>query len=147
MRNIEAIFLAPLFLITMAGLMLNFQRKYMRPTSLMSTCLSGALSYFVRSSANESSPTLTSAVSVMATAKREELKSPSAGGMKEDKSFSLGIQWPFSSSPSQVKSRFTLLGGKKKATCRGSGPDWRAGAGARVWSPLPPGLSKESGER
>ena len=44
------------------------------------------------------------------------------------------------------KSRFTLLGGKK-ATCRGSGPDWRAGAGARVWSPLPPGLSKESGER
>ena len=46
----------------------------------------------------------------------------------------------------QVKSRFTLLGGKK-AICRGSGPDWRAGAGARVWSPLPPGLSKESGER
>ena len=46
----------------------------------------------------------------------------------------------------QVKSRFTLLGGKK-AICRGSGPDSRAGAGARVWSPLPPGLSKESGER
>ena len=46
----------------------------------------------------------------------------------------------------KVKSRFTLLGGKK-AICRGSGPDWRAGAGARVWSPLPPGLSKESGER
>ena len=46
----------------------------------------------------------------------------------------------------QVKSRFTLLGGKI-AICRGSGPDWRAGAGARVWSSLPPGLSKESGER
>ena len=45
-----------------------------------------------------------------------------------------------------VKSRFTLLGGKI-AICRGSGPDWRAEAGARVWSPLPPGLSKESGER
>ena len=25
--------------------------------------------------------------------------------------------------------------------CRGSGPDWRAEAGARVWSPLPPGPS------
>ena len=36
----------------------------------------------------------------------------------------------------QVKSRFALLGGKI-AVCRGSGPDWRAGAGARVWSPLP----------
>ena len=47
---------------------------------------------------------------------------------------------------SQVKSRFTLLGGKK-AICRGSGPVWRAGAGARVWSSLPHGLLKESGER
>ena len=52
----------------------------------------------------------------------------------------------FRGQASQVKSRFTLLGGKK-AICRGSGPDWRAGAGARVWSPLPPGRSKESGER
>ena len=43
----------------------------------------------------------------------------------------------------QVKSRFTLLRGKK-ATCRGSGPDWRTGAGARVWSPLPPGQVKSS---
>ena len=40
-----------------------------------------------------------------------------------------------------------LFSEAKKAICRGSGLDWRAGAGARVWSPLPPGLSKESGER
>ena len=33
------------------------------------------------------------------------------------------------------------------AMCRGSRPDWRAGAGARAWSPLPPGPSKGLGER
>ena len=47
---------------------------------------------------------------------------------------------------SSQKSRFTLLGGKK-AICRGSGPDWRAGAGARVWSPLPLVPSKGPSER
>ena len=45
--------------------------------------------------------------------------------------------------PSQIKSRLGLFGGKR-AICRGSGPDWRAGAGARVWSPLPPGQVKSS---
>ena len=48
----------------------------------------------------------------------------------------------------QVKSSQGLLFAEaKKAICRGSGPDWRAGADARVWSPLPPGASKGSGER
>ena len=62
---------------------------------------------------------------------------------------SLGV-WKYTEKPAskviKSKSRFTLFGGKK-AICRGSGPDWRARAGARVWSPLPPGLSKESGEK
>ena len=40
-----------------------------------------------------------------------------------------------------------LFSEAKKAICRGSGPGWRAGAGAWVWSPLPPSLSKEFGER
>ena len=33
--------------------------------------------------------------------------------------------------PSQIKSRLGLFGGKR-AICRGSGPDWRAGAGAQL---------------
>ena len=48
---------------------------------------------------------------------------------------------------SQVKSRFTLLGGKK-ALSRGGGPRSGAGAGARACGPHhPPGLSKEPGEK
>ena len=46
----------------------------------------------------------------------------------------------------QVKSRFTLLGGKK-AMCRGGGSRAQGLWCARVWSPPPPGLSKEPGER
>ena len=50
--------------------------------------------------------------------------------------------------PRLIKSSQGLLFSEaKKAIRRGSGPDWRAGAGAWVWSSLPPGLSKESGER
>ena len=46
----------------------------------------------------------------------------------------------------EIKSSQGLLNSEaKKAICRGSGPDWRAGAGARVRSPLLPGLSKDSG--
>ena len=69
---------------------------------------------------------------------------PNHGITKNDEPFGPKVKGQMEYS--KVKSRFTLLGGKK-AICRGSGPDWRAGAGARVWSPLPPGLSKESGER
>ena len=35
---------------------------------------------------------------------------------------------------SKVKVHYS---GRQKAICRGSGPDWRAAAGARVWSSLP----------
>ena len=55
------------------------------------------------------------------------------------------FKMPLQGTQSQVKVYSSRR--QKKPYAEAVGPDWRAGAGARVWSPLPPGPSKRPGVR